>query len=137
MQQIYAAPLHILNASIGVTTPHGFRLIKILKCPYRLSVITTYSTNTRHVCTYLNAFFMVIINIVMQFNNVYHFLGLNCSALGVICSRLPHGILGLGLTPLNRISNPLCAIALLQREKSRIQLSQLQLYLDIQIILSP
>ena len=33
------------------------------------SYFTNYKTNTRHVCTYLNAFFMAISNIVMKFDS--------------------------------------------------------------------
>ena len=40
---------------------HPYTIVLFLKMSY-------FSKNTRHVCTYLNAFLMVIINIVMKFN---------------------------------------------------------------------
>ena len=53
-----------------------------------------HQTKTRHVCTYLNAFFIVIWNKVMRFQNVdicYNFAKCwTCRLLtSVVCSRLP------------------------------------------------
>ena len=57
-----------------------------------------YVTNTRHICTYLNAFFMLIPNIVMNFNHLKKigfsfFVGESYGSWpgGVVYSCLPHG----------------------------------------------
>ena len=46
----------------------------------------TYKTNIRHICTYLNPFFMVITNIVMKINNFVIFDILCSFDIIIVCS---------------------------------------------------
>ena len=50
-----------------------------------------YQTKTKHTCTYLNAFLMVIPNMAMKFHNFDIFYTIFEIFTPVVCSRLPHG----------------------------------------------
>ena len=75
-------PQDSVNLSLTLTT--------LLGLPYKIvqnfnGYFTNYYANTRHVCTYLNAFSTVIPNMVMRFRN-FEFCKQFCEILDYLSS---------------------------------------------------